>query len=113
MRVLYCLCSDGCRSLEPSGIGVPVAEGHALAQQPRHPGSSRRRGRTVPKGRQVEPAAQAEIRTLLGNAERRRDLLIEFLHLIQDKHGHISAAHLMALADSMKRAQAEVSECST
>jgi formate dehydrogenase len=90
-----------------------VPEGHAPAQQPRHPGSSRRRGRTVPKGRQVEPAAQAEVRALLGNAERRRDLLIEFLHLIQDRYGHLSAAHLAALADELHMAQAEVYEVAT
>jgi formate dehydrogenase len=49
----------------------------------------------------------------LGNAERRRDLLIEFLHLIQDKYGHISAAHLMGLANEMRMAQAEVYEVAT
>jgi formate dehydrogenase len=67
----------------------------------------------VPKGRQVEPAAQAEVRALLGNAERRRDLLIEFLHLIQDRYGHLSAAHLAALADELHMAQAEVYEVAT
>ena len=39
---------------------------------------------------------------LLGDAPRRRDLLIEFLHLIQDRYGHLSAAHLMALADELQ-----------
>jgi len=90
-----------------------LPEGHTAAHQPRHPGSSRRRGRTAPKGRQSEPAAIAEVRALLGNAERRRDLLIEFLHLIQDKYGHISARHLMALAEEMRLAQAEVYEVAT
>jgi NADH:ubiquinone oxidoreductase subunit F (NADH-binding)/NADH:ubiquinone oxidoreductase subunit E len=91
-----------------------VPEGHAAAApQPRHPGSSRRRGRTAPKGRQTEPTALEEVRTLLGNAERRRDLLIEFLHLIQDRYGHLSARHLMALADEMRMAQAEVYEVAT
>ena len=90
-----------------------MPEGHAAARQPRHPGSSRRRGRTAPKGRQSEPAAVAEVRALLGNAERRRDLLIEFLHLIQDKYGHLSARHLMALAEEMRMAQAEVYEVAT
>jgi formate dehydrogenase beta subunit len=90
-----------------------LSESGAAARQPRHPGSSRRRGRTVPKGRQIEPTALDEVRALLGSAERRRDLLIEFLHLIQDKYGHISAAHLAALADEMKMAQAEVYEVVT
>ncbi|MBV8409758.1 MAG: NAD(P)H-dependent oxidoreductase subunit E [Alphaproteobacteria bacterium] len=90
-----------------------MTEGGAAARQPRHPGSSRRKGRTVPKGRQVQPAALEEVRVLLGSAERRRDLLIEFLHLIQDKYGHLSAAHLMALAEEMRLAQAEVYEVAT
>src|SRR5689334_5623157 len=81
--------------------------------RPSHPGSSRRRGRTLPKGRQVVPSAQDAVQALLGAAPRRRDLLIEFLHLIQDKYGHISAAHLAALADEMKMAQAEVYEVAT
>ncbi|MFO1083261.1 MAG: NAD(P)H-dependent oxidoreductase subunit E [Reyranellaceae bacterium] len=90
-----------------------MPEGSKPAHQPRHPGSSRRRGRTVPKGRQLDTAAQAEVRALLGTAERRRDLLIEFLHLIQDRYGHISAEHLMALADELRMAQAEVYEVAT
>ena len=90
-----------------------MPEGHQPAHQPRHPGSSRRRGRTVPKGRQVFPSAQTDVRALLGDAPRRRDLLIEFLHLIQDAYGHISAEHLMALAEEMKMAQAEVYEVAT
>jgi formate dehydrogenase beta subunit len=90
-----------------------VPEGSRPAHQPRHPGSSRRRGRTVPKGRQIEATALDEIQALLGKAERRRDLLIEFLHLVQDKYGHISAAHLAALAEELHMAQAEVYEVAT
>ena len=67
-----------------------------------HPGSGRRRGPDTPKGRQVEPAALAEVQSLLGQRERRRDLLIEHLHSIQDKYGCISAAHLAALADTAR-----------
>src|SRR6059058_5254146 len=73
----------------------------------------RRKARAHPKGRPVDPRASEEILALLGDAPRRRDLLIEFLHLIQDEYGHISAAHLMALADEMKMAQAEVYEVAT
>jgi len=90
-----------------------VPEGSRPAHPPRHPGSSRRRGRTVPKGRQITPSAQADVRALLGDAPRRPDLLIEFLHLIQDRYGHLSAAHLMALADELRMAQAEVYEVAT
>src|SRR5215470_6812065 len=77
------------------------------------PPTSRRRPRQTPKGRQVDPRARAEITELLGARERRRDLLIEFLHLIQDRYSHISAPHLAALADEMKLAQAEVYEVAT
>src|SRR5437660_11282660 len=78
-----------------------------------HPGEGRRRARPVPKGRQVDPDAAHEIATLLGERSRRRDLLIEHLHLIQDTYGQISAAHLAALADEMKLALAEVFETAT
>src|SRR5216110_839184 len=70
----------------------------------------RNRPRKTPKGRQVEPQALAQVRALLGDRERRRDLLIEHLHLIQDRYGHLSAAHLAALAQEMRLAQAEVFE---
>jgi len=52
-------------------------------------------------------------KALLGDEPRRRDLLIEFLHKIQDKFGHLSAAHLAALADEMRLAMAEVYEVAT
>ncbi len=74
---------------------------------------SERRGRTEPRGRQVDERARAEIRELLGDRPRRRDLLIEFLHLIQDRFGCLSAAHLAALADEMRLSQAEVFEVAT
>jgi formate dehydrogenase len=78
-----------------------------------HPGEGRRRAKATPKGRQVEPTAAHEIEQLLGDSPRRRDLLIEYLHLIQDKYHQISAAHLAALADEMKLAFAEVFETAT
>jgi formate dehydrogenase len=78
-----------------------------------HPGGSRKRAKATPKGRQVDPTAAHEIEVLLGNRPRRRDLLIEHLHLIQDKYRQISAAHLAALADEMKLSFAEVFETAT
>ncbi|HEX2366731.1 MAG TPA: NADH-ubiquinone oxidoreductase-F iron-sulfur binding region domain-containing protein [Bradyrhizobium sp.] len=78
-----------------------------------HPGEGRRRAKATPKGRQVDPTAAHEIETLLGDRPRRRDLLIEHLHLIQDKYHQISAAHLAALADEMKLSFAEVFETAT
>jgi formate dehydrogenase len=70
----------------------------------------RRRGRHHPKGRQTDPAALAEIRALLGDRPRRRDLLIEHLHLIQDTYHCLAARHLAALAEEMRLPQAEVYE---
>jgi NADH:ubiquinone oxidoreductase subunit F (NADH-binding)/NADH:ubiquinone oxidoreductase subunit E len=78
-----------------------------------HPGEGRRRARSIPKGRQVEPVAAEEIARLLGDRPRRRDLLIEHLHLIQDTYRQISAAHLVALAGEMKLSFAEVFETAT
>ncbi|MBN8921293.1 MAG: hypothetical protein J0H62_11695, partial [Rhizobiales bacterium] len=54
----------------------------------------RRRPRKTPKGRQVDLQALEEVRALLGDRPRRRDLLIEHLHLIQDRYGYIAAPHL-------------------
>ncbi len=75
--------------------------------------SGRGKGRTQPKGRQPDDAALAEVRALLGERPRRRDLLIEHLHLIQDACGHLSAAHLRALAEEMRLSQAQVYEVAT
>ncbi len=74
-----------------------------------------RRGRSValPKGRQVDPKALAAISDLLGDRPRRRDLLIEHLHLIQDRYRGLSPAHLVALAHEMRLALAEVYETAT
>src|SRR6056297_2466124 len=75
--------------------------------------SGKGKGRRTPKGRQLEDQAWDEVRALLGDGPRRRDLLIEYLHLVQDKFGHLSAAHLRALAEEMRMAQAEVYEVAT
>jgi NADH:ubiquinone oxidoreductase subunit F (NADH-binding)/NADH:ubiquinone oxidoreductase subunit E len=65
------------------------------------------------KGRQVDPQAREDVLALLGDAPRRRDLLIEPLHKIQDRYGCLSARHLVALAAEMKMAMAEVYEVAT
>src|SRR5258708_461964 len=71
------------------------------------------RARRSLKGRQVDPKAQEEIQALLGEAPRRADLLIEHLHRIQDRYGHLSAAHLAALAREMRLSLTEVYEVAT
>jgi len=69
--------------------------------------------RSRPKGRQVDPQAREDVLAVLGDAPRRRDLLIEHLHKIQDRYGCLSARHLVALAAEMKMAMAEVYEVAT
>jgi formate dehydrogenase len=78
-----------------------------------HPGQGRKRAKSTPKGRQIDPTAAHEIEQLLGDRPRRRDLLIEHLHLIQDRYKQISAAHLAALAGEMQLSFAEVFETAT
>ena len=75
--------------------------------------SGRGKGRTTPKGRQLDDVAHKEVCGLLGDKPRSADLLIEHLHLIQDKFGHISSLHLYALAHEMRLSQAEVHEVAT
>ncbi len=72
--------------------------------------SGKGKGRHTPKGRQLEDQPWAELRALLGEGPHRRDLLIEYLHLIQDQYGHLSAAHLRALAEELRISMAEVYE---
>src|SRR5438093_4344327 len=75
--------------------------------------TKRARVRGTPKGRRVDPRAREEVCALLKDAPLRRDLLIEYLHRIQDRYGHLSAAHLVALAEEMKLAMTEVYEVAT
>ncbi len=72
-----------------------------------------RRRRAQTRGRHADPRALKEIRDLLGDMPRRRDLLIEYLHRIQDTWHHISAAHLVALAEELNLATTEVYEVAT
>ena len=75
-----------------------------------NPNNSRRKGRFKPKGRLTDPAALSDIATLLDGATFQRDMLIEYLHVIQDSYKHLSADHLAALAHLMKLPMAEVWE---
>jgi formate dehydrogenase len=78
---------------------------------PRRGGAGR--VRSTPKGRTVDPKALREVQVLLGDAPRRRDLLIEHLHKIQDLYGCLAARHIVALAAEMKMAMSEVYEVAT
>jgi formate dehydrogenase beta subunit len=90
------------RTPETSGPDIPAARK-----------GKRSRVRGTPRGRMVDPAAREDVIALLGDAPRRRDLLIEYLHRIQDRFGCLSAAHLVALAAELKMAMAEVYEVAT
>ena len=81
-----------------------------IAPSPAADDSQRQRRRAQPKGRQVDAQALAEVLALLGDQAPQRELLIEYLHRIQDRHGHLSAAHLAALAQALRLAQTEVYE---
>jgi formate dehydrogenase len=106
------------------GIVLEIRESNSLTElrmsthteppkRRRHPGSGRGVSRRRPKGRQIDPAALDEVRALLGDRPRDRDLLIEHLHLIQDTWHCISAPHLAALAHEMRLPMAEVYEVAT
>ena len=75
--------------------------------------SGKGKGRRHTKGRQLQDQAWDEVRALLGDRPRRADLLIEHLHLVQDRYGCLSAAHLRALAEEMRMSMAEVYEVAT
>jgi NADH:ubiquinone oxidoreductase subunit F (NADH-binding)/NADH:ubiquinone oxidoreductase subunit E len=73
----------------------------------------KRKTRPIPKGRAVDAKALAEVQRLLGDAPRRRDLLIEHLHKLNDHYGCLPAAQLAALAHDMRLALTEVYEVAT
>ena len=75
-----------------------------------NPDNKRRKGRFKPKGRMTDPAALSAVASLLEGASFQRDMLIEYLHILQDHHKHLSAENLAALAHLMKLPMAEVWE---
>jgi NADH:ubiquinone oxidoreductase subunit F (NADH-binding)/NADH:ubiquinone oxidoreductase subunit E len=85
----------------------------ALDQQKGVWKSGKGKGRHTPKGRQLQDDAWDDVRSLLGDNPRQRDLLIEYLHLIQDKFGHLSAAHIRALGEEIRISMAEIYEVAT
>ncbi|MEA2719874.1 MAG: formate dehydrogenase beta subunit [Candidatus Eremiobacteraeota bacterium] len=98
--------------------GVPLGDHVPLGQAARNmpvagEEGRRKKRRASGRGRPVDPAALEEVRALLGDEPRRRDMLIEHLHKIQDRYRAISAAHLNALAEEMRLAPAEVFEVAT
>ena len=76
-----------------------------------HPKRNRLRGRG--KGHSVDPVAQAAVLDAISGLPCRRDQLIEYLHRLQDRFGHVAAAHVVALADVLGLAPTEVYEVAT
>ncbi len=69
--------------------------------------------RIRPRGRAVSNEARAAVDAALRGERPRRDRLIEYLHRLQDHHGHLAAAHLAALAERLRLAETEVYEVAT
>src|SRR5688572_20594302 len=101
----------------PTGTPPTSMSERAASLAPGRSDSTKKKGRGkvrgTPKGRRVDPQALKDVQALLGSESRRRDLLIEHLHKIQDRYGHLAAAHMVALASEMKMAMAEVYEVAT
>ena len=74
---------------------------------------NKKRKRWYPKGRQVEEKILNEIKTIFENITIKRDELIEYLHLIQDKYGILYDKHLVALAEITNLPLAEIYEVAT
>ena len=71
------------------------------------------KGKKSLRGRQAENIHLEEISNLLGTLPRKKDLLIEYLHLVQDKYGCIGFHHISALAEELKLSQTEIYEVAT
>jgi NADH:ubiquinone oxidoreductase subunit F (NADH-binding)/NADH:ubiquinone oxidoreductase subunit E len=82
---------------------IPIAKAVDFAQQHRR----------APKGRQTDPHHISSVLAILGHQELRRDLLIEYLHQLQDHLGCLPKSHLAALAQCLNLSQTEVFEVAT
>jgi formate dehydrogenase beta subunit len=76
-------------------------------------GATKQRKRQGPKGRLVLPQALSEVQALIGPPPYRHDLLIEYLHKINDHYRQLGAPHMAALARLLGLAQTEVYEVAT
>jgi formate dehydrogenase beta subunit len=89
---------------------TPIGDDGRMLDRMKTPDIGRKLARTRPKGRPLDEQALAEVLALVGKDALRRDLLIEHLHVIQDRYGHLAARHLRALAELHRIGQAEVFE---
>ena len=103
----------GRRSAAPAGEIRKWPRSEARSASTVTPAGARAARWPGPRGARSGPQPSRRCAPLLDDRPRRRDLLIEHLHLIQDRFGHLSAAHLAALAEEMRLAQTEVYEVAT
>jgi len=99
-------------------MGSIMPDSQKSAQNQQRPGGHKgltgtKKAKAKPKGRMVDPAAIDEVLDMLGEKPSKRDMLIEYLHRIQDAKQHLSQRHLTALASLMKLPMAEVWEVAT
>ena len=73
-------------------------------------GEKRRNKLGFPKGRVLDPEDRDHVARLIGEGPYRRDLLIEYLHKIQDAENCLTAGHLQVLGNLMRISMAEVYE---
>ena len=91
-------------------------EDGTISELPKFPDSNKLKVKTkkhyvpYPKGRTLDQKASDDIKSLINGTPVRRDLLIEYLHLIQDRFRCIKKKHLAALSDIMKIPFAEAFE---
>ena len=91
----------------------PAHGAHSKGARSVHPGAGRRNAPLFPKGRVLREAEVTAVKTLIGAAPYQRDMLIEYLHLIQDAEKCLPAGHLHGLAELMRLPMAEVYEVAT
>src|SRR6266498_3487596 len=113
--VQACIVMDAAVSPRPQRSAMPQTPKDlvALTGIPNPAGSGRPRGRMRPRGRAVDPTALGQVRDVLGGGRPDRRHLIDYLHAIQDRYGHLAARHLCALAAELNLSQAEVYEVAT
>ena len=79
----------------------------------KHPGFGKGKSKKSAKGRSLDPIAMQQVQTLTKGMAATSDMIIEYLHVIQDNFGHISAAHIRAIAEILNLSQAEINETAT
>ncbi len=67
----------------------------------------------APRGRRPDDRSRREVAAVLGEAARRPDLLVEYLHRLHDGYGELKPRHLVALAEALGVAPVQVYEVAT